>query len=310
MPIHLIRDTLQMTLTTDELGRGYATRRIAIPEHKRNTIESIEVFNDQGSAWLSNDEARPEPVGYQLFVSPYPMQPTLENFGPSAAELLTGVGQMAGDGNVLYKEQAMTNLAEFAEQQVNKIWYSRFPSEPLGSTVTNTWYSPHLYITVIVWNAPISDVELKFSLFIRTEQKSCALAESSMGCYREFLDSQIRKLSEMGTMYDLGRIDGYTFPMWKYGGIRPELMIDGTTALRYYNRVAANANQDMTTRGALQAAFEGSTKMVDFDEAFGDEAANLPSWIQLLDVAGVTAGAIRPYPPPLKFADNGNTLMF
>jgi len=28
-----------------------------------------------------------------------------------------------------------------------------------------------------------------------------------------------------------------------------------------------------------------------------------------MDVGGVTAGAIRQYPPPLKFADNGNTLM-
>ena len=87
-------------------------------------------------------------------------------------------------------------------------------------------------------------------------------------------------------------------------------MISGSTALRYYNRVAANANQDMTTRAALQTAFEGSTGMVGFNEAFGDAANNLPEWISLLDVSGITSGAIRPYAPPLKFADNGNTLMF
>ena len=98
--------------------------------------------------------------------------------------------------------------------------------------------------------------------------------------------------------------------MWRYGGIRPELMISGTTALRYYNRVASNANQNMTTRGALQTAYSDATSMAAFDGAFGDPALNLPEWITLMDVGGITSGAIRQQPPPLKFADNGNTLMF
>jgi len=63
-------------------------------------------------------------------------------------------------------------------------------------------------------------------------------------------------------------------------------------------------------QGDLQTAFQEATNMVNFDAAFGDAALNLPEWITLLDVAGVTAGPIRPYAPPLKFADNGNTLMF
>ena len=66
----------------------------------------------------------------------------------------------------------------------------------------------------------------------------------------------------------------------------------------------------MVTSGNLQTAFRSATNMVAYDEAFGDAAANLPEWITLLNVQGVTSGAIRPYPPPLKFADNGNTLMF
>ena len=87
-------------------------------------------------------------------------------------------------------------------------------------------------------------------------------------------------------------------------------MISGSTALRYYNRVATNANQDIVSQDSLQTAFKSATTMVAFDAAFGDAAANLPEWITLMNVEGVTAGAIRPYPPPLKFADNGNTLMF
>ena len=117
-------------------------------------------------------------------------------------------------------------------------------------------------------------------------------------------------LSDTAVVYDPADVAGYVFPMWKYGGIRPELMISGATALRYYNRVASNANQEMTSQAGLQTAYKSATNMVAFDAAFGDAALNLPEWITLMDVSGVTSGLIRPYPPPLKFADNGNTLMF
>lgn len=311
MPIHVIRDTLQSVITTDEEGRGYITRRINIPEHMRNTIESIEVFNDQNSMWFTNQKA-PEAglAGYQLYISPYPMQATEETMGPSVGEILARTGAMAGDDCVLYKEQAMSKLTELDDGTTDSIFFNRFPSHPLGSTETNTWYSPHIFITCFVWNQPVTDVTLKFSLFIRTKQVKCNAVESSMGCYAEFLDAQARKLSEMGITYTTDAIAGYAFPMWKYGGIRPELMISGATALRYYNRVAANANQDMVSQPTLQGAFKDATSMVDFDAAFGDEALNLPEWITLMDVSGVTSGLIRPYAPPLKFADNGNTLMF
>ena len=261
--------------------------------------------------WLKNDVTYENNVGYQLFISPYPMLQTAEPWGLNAGfSSFTGAGQMAGEANVLYKEIGITGLVENDAQQENKTWVTRFPNDSVSAMPTNAWYSPHLYLTLMVWNVPLSTVNAKFSLFIRVEQKKVGLAESSMGQYAEFLDSQIKKLEDTAVVYDAAAIDGYTFPMWKYGGIRPELMISGATALRYYNRVAANANQEMVTQGALQSAFTSATAMVGFDTAFGDAALNLPEWITLMNVEGVTAGAIRPYPPPLKFADNGNTLMF
>ena len=160
------------------------------------------------------------------------------------------------------------------------------------------------------WGAADEAIDTKFSLFLRVNQVKSSGTTVSMGQYKEFLDSQCRLLTSTAVVYDPADVSGYVFPMWRYGGIRPELMISGATALRYYNRVASNANQDMTTRGALQTAYQDSTSMAEYDGAFGDPALNLPEWISLMDVGGVTAGAIRQYPPPLKFADNGNTLMF
>ena len=311
MPITEIRDTLQSTITTDSSGFGYATRKLNIKDGFRHEILSIDVFNDNGGMWLKNDITYENNVGYQLFISPFPMLQTAESWGLNAGfSSFGGSGQMAGEPNVLYKEIGITNLVENDTQQSNKTWITRFPNDSVASMPTTNWYSPHLYVTLMVWNVPLTTVDAKFSLFLRVDQKKVSLAQSSMGQYAEFLDSQIKKLASTAVVYDAADIDGYTFPMWKYGGIRPELMISGNTALRYYNRVASNANQDMVSQDSLLSAFKSATSMVGYDAAFGDAAANLPEWITLMNVEGVTAGPIRPYPPPLKFADNGNTLMF
>ena len=311
MPINEIRDTIQGTVDVNDEGYGYLTRKINLPDGYRHSLLSLDIFNDQNSMWLQNNKTPTAPFcAYQLYVSPYPMQRTNESFGASALGRLEKTGAMAGDEQVLYKEQAITRLDEQEEQQSNKIWFNQFPNPAVGAMPTNHWYTNHIYITVLVWNEPLSEVEVKHSLFMRVKQTKIGKAEESMGQYQEFLNSQCRLLTNTANVIGVDDVSGYVFPMWKYGGIRPELMISGATALRYFNKVASNANQEMTTRNALQTAYRDATNMVGYDSAFGDAALNLPDWITLMDVAGVTAGELRPYPPPLKFADNGNTLMF
>lgn len=303
MPINEIRDTIQSDVTIDSTGLGYMTRKINLKDGFRNQILSVDVFDDN-LIHLHNPE-NPLAGGYQLYVSPFPMQLTNETWSP---QTLPNSGAMAGDEQVLYKELFLTKNNEVNTPN----WYykDQFPSPEVAATTTTSWYSPHVYVTLFVYDAPGTVVNMKFSLFMRVKQTKTPLANASMGQYKEFLDSQSRLLTDTAVVYDPADIAGYTFPMWKHGGIRPEIMISGTTALRYFNRVASNANQEMTSQAALQTAYQDATNMVAFDAAFGDPALNLPEWITLMDVAGVTSGIIRPYPPPLKFADNGNTLMF
>ena len=87
-------------------------------------------------------------------------------------------------------------------------------------------------------------------------------------------------------------------------------MVTSANVLRYFNRLASAAYQDMDNITGFRTRYKESTTMVGFDKAFGDSATNIPDWIQLMDVAGVTSGAIRPYPPPTKFSGNGNTVMY
>ncbi len=306
MAVNEIRDTIQGPVTLTDAGKGYMTRCINLKEGFRNQILSVDISND--NIGLSTEFGGPAKA-YQLYVSPYPIIPTNEDLNLNDGfTIFPNAGPMAGDEQVLYKEaQAVYFLNESSEKPV--VWREQFPSPQIAATPTTKWFSPHLYITILFWGTADEVLDTKFSLFLKVNQIKTSGTSVSMGQYKEFLDSQARLLTSTAVVYNPEDIAGYTFPMWRYGGIRPELMIAGTTALRYYNRVATNANQEMTTRGALQTAFTDATTMQAFDGAFGDPALNLPEWITLMDVGGVTAGAIRQYPPPLKFADNGNTLM-
>jgi len=304
MPINEIRDTIQGTIEIGDDGRGYMTRKINMLEGFRNEIISIDVFND--NLTFRNEVGYTEPTAYQVYISPYPIQPTDELWGPQDSQLPNS-GPMAGDEQVLFKMQEMTKSAELNTSNLQPL--NQFPSKQLAATPTNTWYSSHVYLTVLLWGQETVECSIKYSLFMKIKQTKANSTSVAMGQYKEFLDSQARLLTDTMVSYDPLDVPGYTFPMWKYGGIRPEIMISGTTALRYFNRVAAAANQEMTSRGALETAYQQATGMVNFDAAFGDPADNLPEWITLMDVAGVTSGELRQYPPPLKFFDNGNTMM-
>jgi hypothetical protein len=98
--------------------------------------------------------------------------------------------------------------------------------------------------------------------------------------------------------------------MWKYGGVRPEIMVTSADALRYFNRSATAAYQGMDSIANYRQRYKDATGMVDYDAAFGDTTLNLPDWITVMEVSGITSGIIRPYPPPVKFSGNGNTVMY
>ena len=312
MPIVEIRDTIEGTVTTDDSGFGYMTRRINLRDGHKFSMQSVDIFDDNGIMTLKADIGYEPNVAYQLYLSPYPMQMNGGEWGFAVPNSLfpTG-GQMAGEPNVLYKEIGVTNLTENNSQQLDsKVLIKRFPNDCVASTPTFTWFTPHVYLTVMIWNVPLVDINVKLSAYMKVKQVKASATSSSMGQYGEFLDSQIKTLTDTAVVYDAAEVAGATFPSWKFGGIRPEIMLDGTTALRYFNRLASNASQEMVTQGDLFTAFRSATNMVAYDQGFGDVAANLPEWITIMNVAGVTAGPIRPYPPPVKFADNGNTLMF
>jgi len=308
MPVHTLRETIVgKVFIPEDLGIGYFTKRINVPEGMRNQVLTIDLINENVTPYIPTEAIL---SGVQVFLSPYPIQFTQNNIQANAILRLDTAGPYASDSSILYKKTEITTLNDFTEQPQNKVWTSQFPNDSLGAVETTKFYSPHLYLTVIVWNQIDTEIEVKYSIYATIKQTKCSTIESAMGCHAEFLDAQSKRLLSTAVFTDPRDTLGQTFPMWRYGGIRPELMISGNTALRYFNKVAANQSQDMITRDDFQATFKEATKMAQYDSAFGDPTIPIPDWVQILDVGGITSGAIRPFPPPLKFADNGNTLMF
>lgn len=308
MPVTRIRESISTTVTTDGDGLGYVTRKINLPDNQRYNMNAIDVFQDNVLMPIKIPDTGPSPVGYQIYVSPYPVQVTDRVWGPSPTTAIPFAGPDAGTDGILYKEVGLTTLAQLNNQE-DRYWRDQFPKDPLAANLDMTWFSNHLYVTVIIYNQPSTPIELALSLYVELKAKKSSMITLTMGRYQEFLSAQCRLLTDMGDMTPPNRVRGNTFPSWKFGGIRPEIMVTPATALVYYNRQASNAAQDMLDTGTLQQNFKNAVTMVAFDEGFGDVAGNYPDWLQIFNAAGITSGLIRPYPPPLKFADNGNTLM-
>lgn len=308
MPVTHIRESISTEVNTGDSGFAYVTRRINLPDNQRYNLTAIDVFQDNALMPIKLPDTGPSPVGYQIFVSPYPVQQTSRVWGPSPTTAIPFAGPEAGSDGILYKEVGITTLAQLNNQE-DRYWRDQFPKNPLAANVDMTWFSNHLYVTVMIYNQPEIVVNLDISLYIQLKAKKSSMITLTMGRYQEFLSAQCRLLSEMGVSKDPNRVEGNTFPTWRFGGIRPEIMVTPATALVYYNRQASNAAQDMLDTGTLQQNFKNAVSMVAFDEGFGDVAGNYPDWLQIFNAAGITSGLIRPYPPPLKFADNGNTLM-
>ena len=323
MPTTHIREVLTGEGHYDSPGNNsYAIleKRINLPEGKAYRIKNVQMFDDLGGLTVSSSPGGPsldQVHGRQVFVTPYPITLTDNRWGTVDAiqnTILEKSGPFAGDASVLYKH-LIQSVASSADQN---------PISPLLETVQEfpnpaghyenmyTWYTNHVYLTCILFsnNAPSTD-KVALSFYLEMETKNVSALTSSMGCYKELLEAQCRLLTDTANTIDpTSSAAGRSFPMWKYGGVRPEIMVTSADALRYFNRSATAAYQGMDSVANYRTRYKDAVTMVDYDAAFGDTTLNLPDWITIMEVSGITSGVIRPYPPPVKFTGNGNTVMY
>lgn len=320
MPIHTVREVLTGVVYPNVEGAqalGMVQKRINMPEGKRFRIKSVQCFDDNAALITHPDRGPLENLSMRLvYVTPYPIVLTQENWGANTEQnSLTsipggGMGPYAGDRSCLYKR---IDVNESSDQNWNTIdqgsW--EFPNPQSAQDNDYEWYTPHVYLTAIVWTEGGWPTQTKLSFSLKLEVTNADSIQTAMGLYKENLEAQCRILTDTANSIDpTTSAAGRSQPSWKFGGARPEIMVSSANVLRYFNRLASAAYQEMDSVTGFRTRYKEATTMAAYDAPFGDTATNIPNWITLMDVSGVTSGPIRSYPPPVKFTGNGNTVMY
>ncbi len=321
MPELVIRETLEGVVDADVGGSrssAIVQKRINLPEGKKFRVKSIEVFDDNMYlGGVTGIEDTPFVVR-QTYVTPYPIVLDEQAWGFTAgmrAATFDGSGPAAGDNSVLLKMlDYAPNVPQDTPEMTKVIEGVRqvFPSTPTAFNTGFVWYTNHIYLSSIIsWQTVSASLATSLSFHIHLEVVNTSSLENAIGSYKEMLEAQCRvRTSTINSIAPNSSAAGRSFPSWKFGGARPEIMVTSANVLRYYNKLASAAYQDMDSVDAFRTRYKEAVTMVDYDAPFGDTATNIPNWITIMNVAGVTSGPIRSYPPPVKFTGNGNTVMY
>lgn len=298
MPISYVKETVEISaFETDANGEALIVRKINLKEGKRRQLLQVDLFEDAIPYTVTGDEA------IQLVVSAYPSVPTdmrLASNPPIINDRLVS----AGDDSVLFK--AIGDPSSQNEQ--NRTSFDQFPSKEIAAANASVFYSDQIYIT-IKWNGEADtaygNIALSF-LFVFKETNVNALT-ATLGKMAEQHDAMCALVMSTGHMTSANTLRGNTFPMWRYGGIRPEHTISPIATNSFFLEIDTRDAENMSTTTQIRQSVADARAMSAFDAPFGDRR---PDWLKMDLNQGIVAGPIRSDPIPLKFADNGNTLMY
>jgi hypothetical protein len=298
MAISYVKETVEIkSFDTDDKGEAIIVRKINLKEGKRRQLVQVDFFEDAIPFTASGSES------IQFVVSAYPSIPTAMRFA-SQPPIIDDRLVAAGDDSVLFKAIGKTGSANNWENTQ----YTQFPSQQISATNTSEFYSDQLYIT-IKWDGEAEtaygNIALSF-LFVFNEVNVNNLT-ATLGKMAEQHDAMCALYMSTGHMTTQTILRGNTFPMWRYGGIRSEHTISPIATNSFFLDIDTRDAEDMSTTAQIRQTVADARAMSAFDEAFGDRR---PDWLTMNLNQGIIAGPTRGDPVPLKFADNGNTLMF
>ena len=81
-----------------------------------------------------------------------------------------------------------------------------------------------------------------------------------------------------GHMNSISDLRGNTFPLWRYGGIRPENTITPLAANAFFLEIDTRDAETMTDTAGIRQAVADSRQMQPFDAALGDRR---PAWLHI-----------------------------
>lgn len=304
MAIHEIRESISIPSMKSTDGNIFVERIINLQRGTRHTINSIDVYLD--NPYFDCDA---ESACVQVVLSSQPLLLTSEVIRGAPDNWLNDVPN-AGVDTILFKSSY-----QFVGRGTPAVLTGEFPNNFLGSMPTFSWYTPRLYMYVVLHSSAGQEVSLtnfRVSAYVAVDSKRASYLSVMLGTIRERSIAQIAKISSLGRVIPQTRITGQTFPMYLYGGARTQFMMSADSLADFYTQLAAQDSEKMLTTAQQRDFMKSARTMVGFDEAFGEQSATLggvPDWIRLFALEGVVSGAVREQWPPLKYDDNGNVRM-
>lgn len=293
MPITIVKETIEIdSITTDSDGSAFIQKRINLQEGMVHNLIQTDIFQDTYTYFQL-----PSVLG-EVVVSPYPAIPTNMNFQDSPLPAANRYSS-AGDDSVLFKSNF--NLEDGKATDINQ-----FPSAQIAANQALSFYTDHIYISMHLMAT--ADTELKniaFSFMFTMMSKNVSVLTHSMGVLAESHDAMCALLMSNGHMISKANLRGNVFPMWRFGGIRPELTLSPAAAGSFFLNVPSNDEELMQTTAQVRSAVADARAMGAYDAAFGDR---FPDWCRFGLNEGLASGPVRDQWPPIKHADNGNVL--
>lgn len=297
MPVQEIRESIvampeDERFTLDSNGFGIFQKVINLKPGIIHKFEHCDFFVD---SYPSGDDL----YTVEFYITPQPIIYT-----DLPASLGMGkIGMLASNDNVFYKAivtpSSVTSLGYTIEQE--------FPNNFLAASPTFLFFNSKLYMTVII-NGSGGGVFGNFacSFYTALAHYSTDSIEQGIGAIRERSNAMIAALERQGRTIPPARNAGQIYPFWRYGGARPERMIDGVDLTNFWLNMSSDSDEPMGDPDFLRTIVAESRKMQSNPTAFGTR--NTPDWIRFELNEGIVAGPIRSQWPPIKHADNGNVL--
>lgn len=299
MPVHELRETIEIpNIELDSNGFAIVQKAINLQSGKRHNVHHLDIFQDA----IPGTDGAPD-LYIEWFISPFPIIYSNMNFTPTKVNR----GAMAGQDSVLMKAVC----SNYTPDTFFKI--DTFPNQFLGAQPTFTFSSPMLYITGFLHGEADAFVQnLAFSFYIATDVIKVGVAAYGLALIRERSLAQGMNLMQQGrTIPPAGNV-GQIFPMWKYGGVRPERMLRGNALADFFLPYASTDSEKMMNPANVRTYLKAARSMNPFDSAFGGDDAlkgAVPDWIRFDLNRGLVAGPVRANPVPLQHLDNGNVKM-
>lgn len=322
MPVIEMRESLGSIDVefTDQDRVQVVQKRINLKEgsFQRNMLQ-MDLFFDDFPYVIGGAFPRKFPGYIEFFVTPTPLILTQESL-----QLTPQRGPDAANNTVLYKAVIFGTQERETEPIIPVV--QKFPQDFLATNANFPFFHDQLFITMVFHIQPFDGITFPFfcrfatSMYMSYNEKKVKQSRAAMGVIAERFETMIAlQMSNGRVLLNPTNLQGDTIPAYQWGGIRPELMVSGSTLSQYFLKRDGQEAEDMMSTGSLRNFARFARAMVPNPDAFGTPNAgpqgNIPDWFRTMIPKGAVAGPVRDQSPPRVTQDNpalpglGNILM-